>query len=114
MSRSAQGSTKRLPAALLTYATVVALLGYDAFSADTRFWPQSEVVAFVLLLPAGVLEMPAFYLVGALAWQVRDGLEGRPMWPVTATFTVLFFGAALLNGLLLHHLLTRRRRVTAR
>lgn len=93
------------------YVVAVTLLGYDAFSAQPLLGPWGEVAAFVLLLPAVFVELPVIYVVGAAAWNVREGMAGQPMWPVTLTFTVLFLASAVANAWLVGHL---RRAVTAR
>ena len=101
------------------YVVVVTLLGYDAFSAQPLLGPWGEVAAFVLLLPAVVVELPVIYVVGALAWSIREGMAGEPMWPVTLTFTALFLASAVINAVLVRYLVRHvvrcvGRRVTRR
>lgn len=86
------------------YVLVVTVLGYDAFSAEPALWWVGEMVAFALLTPLVAVELPVIYLVGAAAWNVREGMPGQPMWPVTLTFTCLFFLAAVLNAIYVRHL----------
>ena len=93
------------------YVAVVTLLGCEAFTAQPLLFPWTEVAAFALLLPTLVVELPVIYVVGAMAWNVREGMAGQPMWPVTVTFTVLFFASAVLNAVLVRYLV---RAVTSR
>jgi hypothetical protein len=81
------------------YVLLDAVLGALAFSSDASH-PKVEVAAFLLALPMVVVTIPVIYVVGAMAWNVRSGLAGEPMWPVTVTFTALFTATALLNVLL--------------
>ena len=69
-----------------------------------------EVAAFLLALPMVVVTIPVVYVVGAVAWNVRDALPGDPMWPVTLTFTALFAATALLNVVVAWLVWSRRRR----
>ena len=78
------------------YVLVDATLGAVAFSSDQGH-PHTELAAFVLALPAVVATIPAIYVIGAGAWNLRDAMPGQPMWPVTLTFTGLFAATALLN-----------------
>ena len=80
------------------YVLLEAVLGAIAFSSDTDH-PRAEVAAFVLALPMVVATIPVIYVVGAVAWNVRDGLAGQPMWPVTVTFAALLAATAALNVL---------------
>jgi hypothetical protein len=99
-----RGTSLRLPPlpwrlVAVGYVLVDTILGAVAFSSD-RDRPTVEVAAFLLALPAVVVTIPGIYVVGALAWNLRDALAGRPMWPVTVTFTCLFALTALANVLL--------------
>ena len=85
--------------AAVGYVLVDAVLGALAFSSEQAH-PAVEVAAFVLVLPAVIVALPVIYVVGAMAWHLRDALAGRPMWPVTVTFTVLFAATAILNVIL--------------
>lgn len=80
------------------YVLTVTAFGYDAFSADPRLGWVGELLAFVLLLPSVFVALPVIYVVGAAAWNVREGMAGQPMWPVTLTFTVMFLGFAVANA----------------
>jgi hypothetical protein len=80
------------------YVLLEAVLGAIAFSSDTDH-PRVEIAAFVLALPMVVATLPVIYVVGAISWNVRDAVDGQPMWPVTVTFTVLFATTAVLNVL---------------
>jgi hypothetical protein len=86
--------------AALGYAAFEGALGAAAFSAEDAK-PLVEVAAFVLLLPGLVVTLAVIYLVGALAWNVRDTMASRPMWPVTATLSALFVVAAVANVVLI-------------
>ncbi len=94
---------------LTPYVLVVTLLGCDAFRSQPLLGGWGEVAAFALLLPGVVVLLPGIYLGGAIAWQLRDSMDGHPMWPVTIVFTALFFVAAMTNGLLVSSIWTYRR-----
>lgn len=96
--------------AAATYVLVEATLGAIAFSSDVAR-PPVEIAAFVLALPALVATILVLYVVGAWAWDVRDGLAGQPMWPVTVTFTLLFAATAILNVMLVWLVWSTRRRL---
>ena len=78
------------------YVLVDATLGAIAFSSD-QARPPVEIAAFLLALPAVVVTIPVIYVLGAAAWNLSAAMPGRPMWPVTLTFTGLFAATALLN-----------------
>ena len=58
------------------YVLLEAVLGAIAFSSDADH-PKVEVEAFLLALPMVVVTIPVVYVVGAIAWNVRDALPGR-------------------------------------
>ena len=93
----------------LGYVLLEAVLGAIAFSSDHDH-ARVEVTAFVLALPMVVATIPVIYVVGAIAWNLRDSLAGHPMWPVTVTFTVLFAATAVLNVLVVWLLWSSRHR----
>ena len=99
---------------LVPYVVVVTALGLDGFSAHPLLAPWSEVAAFALLLPGVVVLLPVIYFGGAIAWQLRDSMDGHPMWPVTVVFTALFCVGAVANGLLVSSMWTSRREPTLR
>lgn len=80
----------------LLYVLVDAGLGAAAFAEDQARAPV-EIAAFLLLLPTLLVSIPVIYVVGAMAWHVRDQMSGHPMWPVTGVFTGLFVAAATVN-----------------
>lgn len=83
----------------LGYVVLEGVLGAVAFSAD-HARPLAEWSAFLLLLPSVFFTLPVIYVVGAVAWNIRDSMMGEPMWPVTVIFSGLFLAAAVINVVL--------------